>query len=136
MSASSDITPLAAGLRCRCPRCGRGELFCGFLTVVDRCRVCGLELARNDSGDGPAVFLIFILGSAIVPLALWVAMSVDWPLWLHGIIWGVVILGSTVGLLRPAKAYVLALQYRHRRNDFDAPPSDRPEDPESRDLEP
>jgi len=125
LSDPTPVSPIEAGLRCRCPRCGRGNLYRGFLTVVDRCSACGLELARNDSGDGPAVFLIFILGFAVVPLALWVAMSVDWPLWLHGVLWGIVILGLTLGMLRPSKAYVLALQYRHRRADFEASPNDQ-----------
>lgn len=117
--APAAVSPLRAGLGCTCPRCGRGPLFKGFLSVVERCPVCGLELACNDSGDGPAVFLIFILGFAVVPLALWVAMSVDWPLWVHTILWSAVVLGLTLGMLRPAKAYVLALQYRYRRSDFE-----------------
>ncbi|HYC04105.1 MAG TPA: DUF983 domain-containing protein [Azospirillaceae bacterium] len=121
----SEISPIQAGLRCRCPRCGRGGLYRGYLDVVDRCAVCGLELARNDSGDGPAVFLIFILGFSVVPLALWLAFSVDWPLWAHAILWSAVILGVTLGMLRPAKAFVLALQYRHRRADFEAPAAER-----------
>jgi uncharacterized protein (DUF983 family) len=83
--------------------------------------VCGLELAGKDSGDGPAVFLIFILGFVVVPPALLGALRVDWPLWLHALIWGSVILGLTLGLLRPAKALVMALQYRHRRAEFDGP---------------
>ena len=124
MTDTAERFPLAAALRCRCPRCGRGALYRGFLTVVDRCAVCGLELARNDSGDGPAVFLIFILGFAVVPPALWVGMNADWPLWLHTLVWGVVILGLTLGMLRPAKSLVLALQWRHRRGDFEAASDD------------
>lgn len=80
--------------------------------------MCGLELARNDSGDGPAVLLIFVLGFLVVPLALIVSMNVDWPLWLHTVLWGAVILGLTLGMLRPAKAYFIALQYRHNRAGF------------------
>lgn len=68
-----------------------------------------------DSGDGPAVFLIFILGFSVVPVAIWVSNLVDLPDWLQSLFWGVVILGLTIGMLRPAKALVLALNYRHRR---------------------
>ena len=57
------VPPLRAGLGCRCPRCGRGRLYNGLLTVVDRCAVCGLDLSPHDSGDGPAVFVILILGA-------------------------------------------------------------------------
>ena len=113
------VSPFTAGLRCACPRCGRGRLFEGYLTVAESCGVCGLELARHDSGDGPAVFLIFILGFLVVPVALIVSMKVDWPLWLHALVWSVVILGLALGMLRPAKAYVVALQYRHRRSDLE-----------------
>ncbi|UEM06690.1 DUF983 domain-containing protein [Skermanella rosea] len=121
------VSPLAAALKCRCPRCGEGRLYKGFLSVSDRCEVCGLALARGDSGDGPAVFLTFILGFTVVPVALWVAMSVDWPLWLHAVVWTVVILGLALGMLRPAKAYLMALQFRHRASEYDIP-----ETPESR----
>jgi len=69
-----------------------------------------------DSGDGPAVFLIFILGFAVVPPAIWASNVVDLPYWLQSLFWGVVILGLTVGMLRPAKALVLALNHRHRRD--------------------
>ncbi len=106
-------TPLGAGLRCVCPRCGEGALFKGYLTVADRCGICGLDLAEQDSGDGPAVFLIFILSFLVVPAALVVSRNVDWPLWLHAVIWGVLILGLALGMLRPAKAFVIALQYHH-----------------------
>lgn len=112
--------PLMLGLRCRCPRCGQGRLYSRFLVTAERCSHCGLDLKRADSGDGPAVFLIFLLGFLVVPIALKVAMSVDWPLWLHGVVWGALILGLTIGLLQPAKGVLIALQYQHRRSEFDA----------------
>src|SRR5690606_30986687 len=81
------IGPVTAAVRCACRRCGRGRLFAGFLKVVERCDSCGLELAKNDSGDGPAVFLIFVLGAVIVGLALWVEAAFSPPYWLHLVIW-------------------------------------------------
>ncbi len=108
------LSPLKTGLAQRCPRCGQGKLFKGFLTVVDRCSVCGLELQAHDSGDGPAVFIIFILGFIVVPLALWVEFRFEPPFWVHLLIWPVVLLGGTLGLLRPLKAIMVAQQYRHR----------------------
>ena len=74
------------------------------------------------------MFLTFILGFTVVPVALWVAMSVEWPLWLHTIVWSVVILGLTLGMLRPAKAYLMALQFRHRSSEYDLPDSPKPRD--------
>lgn len=111
------VSPLAAGLGCRCPRCGRGRLFQGYLTVRERCEACGLDLKKADSGDGPAVFIIFILGFLVVPVALWVEAAFEPPLWVHMVIWPVVILGLALGLLRPMKATMIALQFRHRASD-------------------
>ncbi|MFQ5468321.1 MAG: DUF983 domain-containing protein [Kiloniellaceae bacterium] len=108
---------LATGLRCRCPRCGQGKIFDGFLRVAARCRVCDLDLRKADSGDGPAVFIIFILGFLVVPLALLVEARFAPPMWVHMAIWPVVILGGSIGLLRPMKATMIALQYRHKASD-------------------
>ena len=57
-------------LTCKCPRCGRGRLYKGYLKVAARCEACGADLSKADSGDGPAVFIIFILGAVVVPIAL------------------------------------------------------------------
>lgn len=108
------VSPLAAALGCKCPRCGRGALFQGFLAVAERCDVCGLELSKVDSGDGPAVFLIFILGFTVVPVTLWLGLSFDLPAWAPVAIGAALIAGISAVLLRPAKALVVALQYRSR----------------------
>jgi uncharacterized protein (DUF983 family) len=119
----ADITapppsPLAAGLSCRCPRCGRGPLYRGYLTVRDRCAQCGLNFRDHDSGDGPAVFLIFILGFLVVGMAIWVEVAFLPPLWVHSLLWPVVILGLALAMLRPAKAIMVALQFRHRPDEM------------------
>ncbi len=111
------VSPLAAGLRCKCPRCGRGKLFAGFLTLVERCSVCDLDLKQADSGDGPAVFIIFLVGAVVVALAFLVEAKLEPPYWVHLVIWPPVILGSSLGLLRPMKATLIALQYHHRASD-------------------
>ncbi len=116
-SESSYRSPIATGLACRCPRCGRGRLFAGFLTVAARCGDCGLDLSKQDSGDGPAVFIIFILGALIVPLALLFEVKAAPPLWLHVVIWPPVILGAALGLLRPLKGLMIALQYKHKASE-------------------
>ncbi len=108
------LSPFRVGLACKCPRCGRGPLYAGFLTVVARCPACGLDLQKADSGDGPAVFIIFILGFLVVPLALLFEAKVAPPMWLHVAIWPALILGTSLGLLRPVKGVVIALQYRHK----------------------
>ena len=110
-------SPLAAGLGCRCPRCGKGALFKGFLTVAERCTVCGLDLRKADSGDGPAVFIIFILGILVVPMALFVEARLAPPMWVHLALWPPLILGGCLALLRPMKGVLIALQYRTKASE-------------------
>ena len=115
--AGPQRSAIATGLACKCPRCGTGPLYAGFLTVAERCAACDLDLEKADSGDGPAVFIIFILGFLVVPAALWVESRFEPPMWLHMAIWPPVILGAALGLLRPMKGVLIALQYRHRASE-------------------
>lgn len=117
MDTYPNVSPFTAGFHCRCPRCGLGALFDGFLTVVPRCSVCGLDLKAADSGDGPAVFVIFIVGPIVTGLALWVEMTFQPPYWLHMVLWGPTVLLGSFALLRPFKATLIALQYKHRAGD-------------------
>ena len=112
------LSPYATGLRCRCPRCGIGPLFDGLLTVSARCARCDLDLSAQDSGDGPAVFVIFIVGPIVVGLALWVEVTFVPPLWLHLVLWVPAIIGGSLLLLRPFKAILIALQYRHKAGEI------------------
>jgi uncharacterized protein (DUF983 family) len=109
----SPVSPVRAALGCRCPHCGRGRLFSGWLIVRARCEVCGLDLSNQDAGDGPAVFVIFILGLVVVALAAIVERVFAPPIWVHLILWTPLILIGAVTLLRPLKAGLIALQYRH-----------------------
>jgi len=117
MSAGGSFprrSPFSTGLACRCPRCGRGKLFKGFLKVVETCPACGLDLSGADAADGPAVFIIFILGALVVPMALLTEAWFAPPLWVHMVVWGPVILLGAIALLRPFKAIMVAIQYHHR----------------------
>lgn len=109
-----SLSPFWTGVRCRCPRCGKGPLFSGFLTVRPVCATCGLDFAGVDTGDGPAVFVIFAVSIVIVALALWTQATFDPPYWLQLAIWLPAILAASLGLLRPFKGILVALQYRHR----------------------
>jgi uncharacterized protein (DUF983 family) len=103
---------LAIAAKGRCPRCGEGKLFDGFLTVRTRCDVCGLDYAFADAGDGPAVFVIFFAGFLVAGLALVVEFAYEPPYFIHALLWGPLALIVTVGPLRPLKALMIALQYR------------------------
>jgi uncharacterized protein (DUF983 family) len=82
--------------------------------VAPRCPDCGLDLAAQDAGDGPAVFVILVLGALVVGLAILVEVLFAPPLWVHVVLWTPFTLGAAVLMLRPLKAGLIALQYRHR----------------------
>lgn len=107
------LNPLSTGWKGRCPRCGQGRLFKGFITPAERCGNCGLDLNFADSGDGPAVFIIMIVGFIIVGFALAVEFTFAPPIWLHMLIWLPLTMGLALGLLRPLKGLMIAQQYRH-----------------------
>jgi uncharacterized protein (DUF983 family) len=108
------VSPLRVALACRCPRCGRGRLFAGLLNVRQACEICGLDLSAQDAGDGPAVFAILFLGIIVVGLAALVEINFSPPIWVHLLFWAPLILVGAVAMLRPLKAGLIALQYRHR----------------------
>src|SRR6266446_1236285 len=112
--SSSLPMPILRGLRCRCPGCGEGRLFDGFLTLKPRCEHCGLDYAFIDSGDGPAVFVIFFAGFVVVFAALLVEALYQPPFWVHALLWAPLILVTTLAPLRPMKGLLIALQYHHK----------------------
>jgi uncharacterized protein (DUF983 family) len=109
---------LAVALRGRCPRCGQGKLFQGVLAIRERCEVCGLDLRGNDAGDGAPVGVMFVLGPILVILAFWMEFRFDPPLWVYVAVLAVVTPALTVVLMRPAKAALVAIQYRYRRSEM------------------
>lgn len=106
-------------LKPRCPVCQRGRLFRpGSVTVVETCDACGTKLGAHDVGDGAAVFLIFLLGFLIIPLAWMLDLALTPPIWVHAVLWGSVALGLILLILPTAKAYIVLLEYRHRPGDW------------------
>ncbi len=101
-----------------CPACGKASLFDGLLSVRPTCPACGLDLRAHDAGDGPAVAGIFVLGVIIVVAALWVEFAFEPPLWLHAVLWPALSVPLSLAVMRPAKAALIALQYRHRRREM------------------
>jgi uncharacterized protein (DUF983 family) len=106
--------PIARGLRSRCPRCGEGRLFQGFLKLRPRCESCGLDFNFADAGDGPAVFVILIGGAIVVGAALITEVVYQPPYWVHAMLWLPLVLLVTLAPLRPVKGLMIALQYHHR----------------------
>jgi uncharacterized protein (DUF983 family) len=116
VTASSDKSPspIMAGLSGCCPRCGKGKLFAGFLALRPRCEHCGLDFSFADSADGPAFFVMFISGFIVAGSALAVEIAYAPPYWVHALLWGPLILFTTLAPLRPVKGLLIALQYHNK----------------------
>lgn len=115
MDIEKPRAPLAvAGLLARCPRCGEGALFEGYLTIRPKCGVCGLGFAGHDTADGPAFFIMMPLSILTAVSALLVEVFVGPPVWVHMVIWPAFIVLVAGLALRPVKATMVALQYRFR----------------------
>jgi uncharacterized protein (DUF983 family) len=107
-------SPYSIGLAGRCPRCGEGHMFKNFLDIRDKCEVCSLDYKFADAGDGPAVFVTLLGGFILLGMALFVQMKFDPPVWLLMLIFTPITLGVCIGMLRPLKGLLIALQYRNK----------------------
>ncbi len=105
---------IGAGLAGRCPRCGQGRMFKGFLDLAAGCQACGLSYCFADAGDGPAVFVTLIGGFVVMGAALWTQLVYEPPVWVHLLVFLPLTLIVCLGLLRPLKGILVALQYRHQ----------------------
>ncbi|EBU8131837.1 DUF983 domain-containing protein [Salmonella enterica subsp. enterica] len=110
----TPVEPISAGLRGRCPHCGKGRMFDGMFTLVSRCETCGLDYDFADAGDGPAVFVILIIGFVVVGLALWLEVSYSPPLWLHLMLWTPLTIVLCLVALRLIKGGLVSLQYANK----------------------
>jgi uncharacterized protein (DUF983 family) len=109
--------PLLSGLAGRCPNCGGGRLFAGFLKVAPRCEACGFDLAKADSGDGPAVFVILVAGFIVAFAALFTEIRFRPPIWVHMVVFLPLTVVVCLGLLRPFKGALLAAQFMNRASE-------------------
>ncbi|HEX2841953.1 DUF983 domain-containing protein [Hyphomicrobium sp.] len=109
-----SVSPLVAGLLARCPRCGHGPLFRNGLLLRSGCTGCGLDYKFIDTGDGPAVFAILILGFVVLGLALFVEFRYEPAVWVHVVLWGLLTPLLAFVLLRFLKAMLTALQWHHK----------------------
>jgi uncharacterized protein (DUF983 family) len=112
---SRSVSPFMAAVKCVCPVCGKGKLFTGGLLVPGKqCDHCGEDFTKIDSGDGPAIFVMFILGFVLTILALILHLLFEPPLWVHTIIWTLGTVAGTIYLVRAMKALMIALQFKYK----------------------
>jgi uncharacterized protein (DUF983 family) len=107
-----DLSPLATGLRGRCPRCGRGNLFQGYLTVAKACASCGLSFDFADAGDGAAWFVMLFVCIFGVGTILGVEIAYAPPIWVHLALGLPLLVILPLLLLRPAKGMLLCQQWK------------------------
>ena len=103
-----------AALRGLCPRCSAPGLFTGVISFAPACRNCALDYTQFNVGDGPAAFLIMIVGAIVTIAAITVELKFGPPFWVHILLWIPVTAALVVGLLRIAKGVLLVLEYRNR----------------------
>lgn len=106
--------PIISGLTCRCPRCGKGKLFSGFLKMAPSCEACGLDFSFADPADGPAFFVMTAIGMIVIAVFTWVEVVYHPPIWFHVVtVFPALIIGC-LGTLRPVKAWLVASQFFHK----------------------
>ncbi len=103
---------IGRGLRNRCPICGVGRVFQGYLKIVPACAHCGAPLGRLRADDAPPYFTIFLVGHLLVPPVLWVERAWQPPMWLHMVVWLPLFAIACMLLLRPIKGATVGLMIR------------------------
>jgi len=117
MADFPPVNPVSSGLRGRCPRCGVGRLFDGYLRLSPACSACGLDFGFADAGDGPAVFVILLIGFLVCGLALWVEVVHAPPIWLHMVMWLPLTVLLSLLALRGLKGILINMQYSNNAHE-------------------
>jgi uncharacterized protein (DUF983 family) len=107
------VDPVKVGIKGSCPRCGEGRLFDGLLSLKQRCSACGLDYSFADAGDGPAVFVILIVGFIVIGMVLWLQVNYGPPIWVHILLFGPLTIILSLLSLRWCKGILIALQFRN-----------------------
>lgn len=110
----AHISTLTTSLRCRCPRCGEGRLFRGFLMLDKQCEACGLDYGFAEPADGPAFFVMTGVGIVVIAVWAWLTVVYDPPIWLQLATVFPALIGGCLATLRPVKAWMVAEQYVHK----------------------
>ena len=110
------------GFAFRCPKCGKGQLFNGYLSTAERCGSCNLQLSHHRADDAPPYFTMVIVGHVIVGLVLYAEMVYSPPVWLHMALWLPLTLIMSLALMRPIKGAIIGLQWALQMHGFSLEP--------------
>lgn len=108
------------GFRCKCPNCGKGQLFRRYLKVADHCHECGEEFHHHRADDFPAYLVMIVVGHIVVPAILAVETAYSPAYWLQLLIWLPLALVASLGLLQPTKGAIVGLQWQMGMHGFEA----------------
>lgn len=111
------LSTLKTGIRCRCPRCGKGPVLKGYLSIRDECPECGLSLSFAEPADGPAFFVMSLVGTIGIALFLIFEFKVHPPVWVHFAVTLPLLTIACLGILRPFKGWMIASQYRYKASE-------------------
>jgi uncharacterized protein (DUF983 family) len=118
LPARSVWQAMLRGFRCRCPNCGEGKLFAGYLKSVDQCAACGETFTHHRADDLPPYLTVFIVGHIVVALFMASEEMIDVSMWTHLAIWVPTTLLLSLVLLRPLKGATIGLQWAIRMHGF------------------
>ena len=106
------------GASCRCPNCGEGRLFKGYLTVAPACDACGEDFSGEEAHDLPPYVTVFIVGHVVVTLLMIAEANTDWSLLTHLVVWSTLTLVMCFAMMKPVKGAVVGLQWALRMAGF------------------
>lgn len=109
---------LARGAANRCPSCGRGSLFRGYLRVAEQCGACGVPVGAIRADDAPPYFTMLITGHVIVGALMTVETSYAPPIWVHALLWGPAVVLMSLWLLPRIKGALIGFQWANLMHGF------------------
>ena len=106
------LTVLGRGIAGRCPNCGIGRIFAGFLRIAPACAHCAAPLGALRADDAPPYIVIFLVGHLLLPPIFWIEKAYEPPMWLHMVVWLPLFALICTFMLRPIKGAVVGLMWR------------------------
>ncbi len=111
---------LMRGWQRKCPKCGVGPLFNGYLTVRRSCTVCGEPLHHHRADDGPAYLTILIVGHVMAPAIFWAFVTFRPDPMILASVFTVGCTALSLYLLPRLKGAIVGFQWAKRMHGFGA----------------
>lgn len=109
------------GWTCKCPACGRGAIFSGYLKVIAHCPACNEALHHHRADDAPPYFTMTVVGHVVVAGILLVERRYQPELWVQMVLWLPMTVLLSLWLLPRIKGALIGLQWAMRMHGFALP---------------